>query len=233
MTIDRAAAEGWHREIEVGPDGAGKRLDVFVATALELSRTRVHKLLEEGRVLLDGRLVRKSESLSQGQRLQVNVPEPTPLSLAAEAIPLHIVYQDEALLVVDKPAGMVVHPSAGHSGGTLVNALLHHVRDLSGIGGTLRPGIVHRLDKGTSGLMVVAKSDLAHQALSDALRHRKVRRLYQAASWGHLDESPLCVDAPIARDPNHRKRMAVVAGGRKAVEQNCCLQVTTNLSTSK
>tara|TARA_B100001123_G_scaffold14323_1_gene16296 strand:- start:6761 stop:7756 length:996 start_codon:yes stop_codon:yes gene_type:complete len=219
MTIDRAAAEGWHREIEVDPDGAGERLDVFVAAALELSRTRVHKLLEEGRVLLDGRLARKSESLSQGQRLQINVPEPTPLSLTAEAIPLHIVYQDEVLLVVDKPAGMVVHPSAGHPGGTLVNALLHHVRDLSGIGGALRPGIVHRLDKGTSGLMVVAKSDLAHQALSDELRHRKVRRLYQVASWGHLDESPLCVDAPIARDPNHRKRMAVVEGGRRAVSR--------------
>ena len=207
------------KEIRVGPDGVGERLDVFVAAALELSRTRVHKLLEEGRVLVDGRLARKSESLSRGQHLQVDGPEPTPRSLAPEAIPLDIVYQDEALIVVDKPAGMVVHPSAGHAGGTLVNALLHHVQDLSGIGGALRPGIVHRLDKGTSGLMVVAKSDLAHQALSDALRHREVRRLYQDASWGHLDESPLCVDAPIARDPNHRKRMAVVEGGRRAVSR--------------
>ena len=219
MSTDRLAGEGGRREIEVGPDGAGVRLDVFVAAALELSRTRVHKLLEDGRVLLDGRLARKSESLSQGQHLQVDVPDPTPLSLAPEAIPLHIVYQDEVLLVVDKPSGMVVHPSAGHAGGTLVNALLHQVRDLSGIGGALRPGIVHRLDKGTSGLMVVAKSDLAHQALSDALRQRKVRRLYQAVSWGHLGESPLCVDAPIARDPNNRKRMAVVEGGRRAVSR--------------
>lgn len=207
------------REIDVGPDGVGERLDVFVAAALELSRTRVHKLLEEGRVLLDGRLARKSESLSHGQQLQIDVPDPTPLSLDAEAIPLDIVYQDESLLVVDKPAGMVVHPSAGHARGTLVNALLHHVHDLSGIGGALRPGIVHRLDKGTSGLMVVAKSDLAHQALSDALRHRQVRRLYQVASWGHFDQSPLCVDAPIARDPNNRKRMAVVEGGRRAVSR--------------
>ena len=219
MSVDNDAAEAGRRELEVGPDGVEVRLDVFVAAALELSRTRVHKLIEDGRVLLDGRLARKSESLSEGQHLQVDVPAPKPLSLAPEAIPLDIVYQDEVLLVVDKPAGMVVHPSVGHAGGTLVNALLHHVRDLSGIGGALRPGIVHRLDKGTSGLMVVAKSDLAHQALSDALRLHEVHRLYQAVCWGHLGESPLRVDAPIARDPNHRKRMAVVEGGRRAVSR--------------
>ena len=141
MSVDSDAAEAGRRELEVGPDGVEVRLDVFVAAALELSRTRVHKLIEDGRVLLDGRLARKSESLSEGQHLQVDVPEPTPLSLAPEEIPLDIVYQDEVLLVVDKPAGMVVHPSVGHAGGTLVNALLHHVpRDLSGIGGARRSG---------------------------------------------------------------------------------------------
>lgn len=205
-------------ELEVGPEAAGERLDVFVAAALGLSRTRVHKLIEEGRIRLDGRAPRKSEPLAAGQRLEVDVPEPVPLALEPEALPVDILYEDAALVVVDKPAGMVVHPSAGHDRGTLVNALLHHVRDLAGIGGALRPGIVHRLDKGTSGLMVVAKSDLAHQRLSEALKKRRVRRLYQAAVWGHLDtEAVLTVDAPIGRDASDRKRMAVMEGGRRAV----------------
>ncbi|MSR35905.1 MAG: RluA family pseudouridine synthase [Gemmatimonadetes bacterium] len=204
--------------VEVGPDGAGARLDVYLAARLELSRTRVHKLIEEGRVMLDGKVPRKAEALADGQTVEVEVPEPVALALEPENLPLVIVYEDASLLVVDKAAGMVVHPSAGHAGGTMVNALLHHVRDLSGIGGTLRPGIVHRLDKGTSGLMVVAKSDSAHVRLSEALKRRKVRRVYQAATWGHLaTEGVLVVDLPIDRDPANRKRMAVVEGGRRAV----------------
>jgi 23S rRNA pseudouridine1911/1915/1917 synthase len=204
-------------ELDVGPDGAGVRLDVFVASALGLSRTRVQRLLDEDRIRLDGRAPRKSEVLTVGQRVAVDVPPPAALAAEPEPIPLTIVFQDADLVVVDKPAGLVVHPSAGHARGTLVNALLHHVHDLSGIGGALRPGIVHRLDKDTSGLMVVAKSDAAHQALSDALKRRRVRRLYQAAVWGHLDEPTLLVDAPIMRDPRERRRMAVVEGGRRAV----------------
>jgi 23S rRNA pseudouridine1911/1915/1917 synthase len=204
--------------LEVWPDAAGERLDVFVAGALDLSRTRVHKLIEEGRVLLDGRVPRKAEPVAAGQSVEVDVPEPVALELEPEALPIAIVYEDASVVVVDKAAGMVVHPSAGHPRGTLVNALLHHVRDLAGIGGALRPGIVHRLDKGTSGLMVVAKNDAAHQRLSEALKRRRVRRLYQAATWGHLSEPDvLVVDAPIGRDPTNRKRMAVVAGGRRAV----------------
>ena len=160
---------GGATELEVGSEGEGVRLDVFVAQALGLSRTRVQRLLDEGRIRLDGRPPRKSEMLSEGQRLAVEVPAPTPLAAEPEAIPLTIVHEDADLLVVDKPAGLVVHPSAGHDRGTLVNALLHHVRDLSGIGGALRPGIVHRLDRDTSGLMVVAKNDAAHQGLSVAL----------------------------------------------------------------
>lgn len=204
-------------ELRVGAEGAGERVDVFVAGALELSRTRVQRLIGEGRVLVDGASPRKAEVLAEGQRVEVEVPAPEPLGLEPEAIPLDILWEDEALVVVDKPAGMVVHPSAGHATGTLVHALLHHVTDLSGIGGTLRPGIVHRLDKDTSGLLVVAKRDDAHQALSEALKRRKVKRLYRAAAWGHLRESPLEVDAPIGRDPSDRKRMAVVEGGRRAV----------------
>ncbi len=204
-------------ELEVGPDDAGVRLDVFVAAALGLSRTRVQRLIDEGRIRLDGHPPRKSEALAEGQWILVDVPAPVALVAEAEPIPLAIVFQDADLVVVDKPAGLVVHPSAGHARGTLVNALLHHVHDLSGIGGTLRPGIVHRLDRDTSGLMVVAKSDAAHRALSDALRRRRVRRLYLAATWGHLSETPVRVDAPIGRDPVARKRMAVVQGGRRAV----------------
>ena len=204
-------------ELEVGPEGAGVRLDVFVASALGLSRTRVQRLLEEERITLDGRPPRKSEVLAEGQRLSVDVPAPAPVAAEPEPIPVAIVFQDADLVVVDKPAGLVVHPSAGHARGTLVNALLHHVKDLSGIGGALRPGIVHRLDRDTSGLMVVAKSDAAHQALSEALKRRRVRRIYQAAVWGHLTEPTLLVDAPIGRDPSERKRMAVAQGGRRAV----------------
>ncbi|RMH11734.1 MAG: RluA family pseudouridine synthase, partial [Gemmatimonadetes bacterium] len=199
-------------------EGEDARVDAFVADRLGCSRTRAQALLEEGRVTLDGRRPRKSERVSGGQVVRVEVPPPEPSPLEPEAIPLDVLYEDEALLVVNKPAGMVVHPAPGHRSGTLVNALLAHVDDLSGIGGTLRPGIVHRLDKDTSGLLLVAKHDEAHQALSDALRRREIKRFYQAASWGHLDEDDLVVDAPIGRDPRHRKRMAVVEeGGRRAV----------------
>jgi 23S rRNA pseudouridine1911/1915/1917 synthase len=147
----------------------------------------------------------------------VEVPPPREISAEPEDLPLSIVHEDEDLVVVDKAAGMVVHPAPGHPNGTLVNALLHHVSDLSGIGGALRPGIVHRLDKDTSGLLVVAKNDLAHQHLSDALRRRRVKRLYRAAVWGHLPESPVRIDRPLGRDPHDRTRMAVVEDGRRAV----------------
>jgi len=205
------------RLLVVGDEGAGHRLDAWLADELSLSRTRVAALVGEGAVLLNGGVPRKSEIIAGGDRIEVAVPPAREAAPEPEPIPLDVVFEDPHLLVVNKPAGMVVHPAPGHSAGTLVNALLHHVVDLSGIGGTLRPGLVHRLDRGTSGLMVVAKDDAAHQALSTALRERRVRRLYVAASWGHLRESHIRVDAPIARDPRDRKRMAVVDGGRRAV----------------
>jgi len=194
-----------------------QRLDRYVADRLGMSRSRVAALILEERVRVDGRPGKKSDALSPGQEVEVDVPPPAPLEARAEDIPLDIVYEDEALLVVNKAAGLVVHPAPGHPDGTLVNALLFHVKDLSGIGGTLRPGIVHRLDRNTSGLMVVAKGDDAHVALSNAIRRREVRRIYRAVAWGHLPESPVTMDAPIARDPRERKRMAVVEGGRRAV----------------
>ena len=209
-------AEGERVDLEVGADAAG-RLDVWLAERLDLSRSRVAQLVEGGHVLLNGRPALKRDFPAPGDRVQVLLPAPVPSAVQAEDIPLRIVYQDAALLVVDKPAGMVVHPAPGHRGGTLVNALLHAVGDLSGIGGVLRPGIVHRLDRDTSGLLIVAKTDAAHRVLAADLAKRKVRRRYLTAAWGHLPEPMVTVDAPIARHPNDRLRMAIVAGGRRAV----------------
>ncbi|MEQ1855078.1 MAG: RluA family pseudouridine synthase [Longimicrobiales bacterium] len=200
--------------VEPGESG---RLDRFVSDRLELSRTRVQALLADGSITLDGRSARKSEMVAPGMRVDVIVPPPVSVEIAAEDIPLDVVFEDEHLLVVNKSAGMVVHPAPGHRSGTLVNALLWHIRDLSGVGGRLRPGIVHRLDRDTSGLLVVAKTDAAHHGLSDALKKRQVRRLYLAAAWGHLAKSPLTVDAPIARDRRDRKRMAVAPDGRPSL----------------
>lgn len=209
--------DGARRETLPVRPGEEDRLDRFVAERLGLSRTRAQALIAGGRVQVDGRTPRKSERVEAGSEVAVEVPPPEPVEMLPEDLPLSIVFEDEHLLVVDKAAGMVVHPAPGHRTGTLVNALLFHVPDLPGVGGRLRPGIVHRLDRDTSGLLVVAKSDPAHLALTDALRRRRVKRLYRAACWGHLEESPVTVDAPVGRDPRDRKRMAVVEGGRHAV----------------
>ena len=202
--------------LTVGPDGAD-RLDRFVSDNLELSRTRVQKLVADGRITVDGRAAKKSETVEPGMVVDVRVPPATPVAIEPEDLPVDIVFEDEHLLVVDKAAGMVVHPAPGHRSGTLVNALLHHVPNLSGVGGRARPGIVHRLDRDTSGLLVVAKTDTAHVALAEALRERRIKRLYIAACWGHLAESPVTIEAPIGRDPNDRKHMAVVPDGRHAI----------------
>lgn len=193
------------------------RLDAFVARQTGLSRTRVHSLLAAGHVLVNGSPARKSHQIGTHERIRVSIPAPESTHVDAEDLPLDIVYEDEHLLVVNKAAGMVVHPAPGHRSGTLVNALLHHVKDLSGIGGVLRPGIVHRLDRNTSGLLVVAKNDSTHQALSEALQRREIKRLYRAVTWGHLREDDFVVDEPIGRDPRHRQRMAVVEDGRSAI----------------
>ncbi len=198
-------------------EGQTGRLDRFVSDRLSLSRTRVQRLLEDGRITVDGRAAKKSEAIQPGLQVEVLVPPPEPVEIEAEDLPVDVVYEDDALLVINKAAGMVVHPAPGHRSGTLVNALLFHVRDLSGVGGRLRPGIVHRLDRDTSGLLVVAKTDSAHRVLSTALQARRVKRLYRAATWGHLAESPMTIEAPIGRDPKDRKRMAVVPDGRPAL----------------
>jgi len=204
-------------QLVVDEEGAGTRLDSWLAAHTPLSRTRIAALVREGGVSLNGERPRKAEVVQAGDRIEVDLPEPKPSTVEAEDLPLEILYEDSHLLVVNKAAGMVVHPAPGHWSGTLVNALLHHVKDLSGIGGTLRPGIVHRLDRDTSGLLVVAKNDAAHQTLSAALKERQIRRLYIAASWGHLAESHMRIDAPIGRDPRNRLRMGVNEEGRRAV----------------
>ncbi len=209
---------GSNRRLDVPESAAGERVDAHVAARLpELSRSRVAQLLGDGMIRLNGAMPRKSERVAAGDVIEVEVPPPEPSGVEAEEIPLDIVFEDRDLLVVNKPAGLVVHPAPGHPRGTLVNALLHHVEDLSGIGGVRRPGIVHRLDKDTSGLMIVAKHDRAHRRLSGALKRREIHRGYLTACWGHLESDRQTVDAPLARSRRERKRIAVAADGRRAV----------------
>ncbi|HKJ91940.1 MAG TPA: RluA family pseudouridine synthase [Longimicrobiales bacterium] len=193
------------------------RLDAYLAGRLpDLSRTRIAHLLADGHVTLNGQVPRKSEALHAGDVVEIEVPPPEPSEIPPEDLPVDIVYQDGDLAVVNKAAGMVTHPAPGHRTGTLVNALLHHVGDLSGIGGVLRPGIVHRLDRGTSGLLIVAKHDRAHRRLAAELKRREIRRTYLACCWGHVQDRQT-IDAPLGRSHGDRKRMAVVEGGRRAV----------------
>lgn len=210
-------SEAVRHRLEAGTEAA-TRLDTWIAARLPgLSRSRVVQLIEEGCVRLNGRRPRKRDVPAPGDIIEVEIPAPEPSALQPEPIPLEVLYEDDDLLVVDKPAGMVVHPAPGHPSGTLVHALLHHVGELTVIGGVRRPGIVHRLDKQTSGLMLVARTDHAHRGLSSDLKRREIRRAYLAAAWGHLDQEQQTVEAPIGRSPTNRKRMAVVEGGRPAL----------------
>jgi 23S rRNA pseudouridine1911/1915/1917 synthase len=199
-------------------DRHGERLDVFVTRRLPaLTRSRVRRLIDEGLVTVGNRLPGKAGvKLEGGEPVRVTIPPPERARPEPEAMPLRIVYEDEDLLVVDKPAGLAVHPSPGHGSHTLVNAVLAHCPDLSGVGGERRPGIVHRLDKDTSGLIIVAKHDAAHLSLSRQLKERRVEKTYIALVEGRIEPPEGVIDAPIARDPRHRKRMSVVEGGREA-----------------
>jgi len=197
--------------ITVPDDSDGLRLDRFLVSVLPgQSRSQIQRLIKDGHVQVAGRPAKANQPVKTGQLVAVALPEPEDATPAAEALPLPIVYQDGDLIVVDKPAGMVVHPAAGHASGTLVNALLHHVTDLSGIGGEKRPGIVHRLDRGTSGLMVVAKHDRAHEELARQFRDREVEKEYIALVWGEV-QAGRRIDAPIGRDPGDRKKMSARA----------------------
>ena len=213
------------RQVEVPLEHDGERLDTFLAAALPgHSRSQLQKLIKDGHVSgVKG--LRASTPVKAGQRFVVDLPAPEPATAVAEDLPLTILYEDADIVVIDKPAGMVVHPGAGHSSGTLVNALLHHVDDLSGVGGELRPGIVHRLDRGTSGVMIAAKNDAAHQELSRQFHDREVEKEYIALVWG-LVQAGKRIDAPIGRDPNDRQKMSTRA--RRA--RNAVTRVTWALN---
>ena len=200
--------------VTVTDDSEGIRLDRFLASVLpQHSRSQIQRLIKEGLIQVAGRGTKANQPVKAGQAISIELPEPVDPVPQPEALPLPILYQDEDLIVVDKPAGMVVHPAAGHASGTLVNALLHHVDDLSGIGGEKRPGIVHRLDRGTSGLMVVAKHDTAHAELSRQFHDREVEKEYFALVWGEV-QAGRRIDAPIGRDPSNRKKMSARDPGR-------------------
>jgi 23S rRNA pseudouridine1911/1915/1917 synthase len=210
---DAGAAAGRHEL--VASDGTA-RLDLFVASSLDISRTAAATLIATGRVHVEGRPERASYRPAAGERVVVDIPPPVARPVVAEQIPLVVAYEDDEVLVVDKPAGMVVHPAPGNWSGTLVNALKGRGGPLSDLGGEEREGIVHRLDKETSGLLLVARTDRAHRVLGAAMARREIVRRYAALSWGHLPSDRLTVDKPIARDPRDRKRMAIVNTGRAA-----------------
>jgi 23S rRNA pseudouridine1911/1915/1917 synthase len=203
----------------VAPEEAGLRLDLFLTgREIGLSRTQTRRAVEEGRVQVNDRLRPAGRKLKTGDVVVIVLPAAEPSGVLPEAIPLRILYEDASLMVIDKPAGMVVHPAAGHSSGTLVNALLYHCLDLSGIGGVLRPGIVHRLDKETSGLLVVAKSDEAHRGLAGQFKRREVKKTYQALVYGDPKTDGGRIEAAVGRHPTDRKRMSTESRrGRYAV----------------
>ena len=205
--------------LQPNQEDAGTRIDAWLAANLEdVTRSGAQRLLEEGKVTKDGKALAKNYKLTGREILEVSLPDPEPVDVVPQNIPLDIVFEDSDVIVVNKPKGLVVHPAPGHPDGTLVNALLYHCGDsLSGIGGELRPGIVHRIDRDTSGLIIAAKNDFSHQRLAAQLQDHTLARIYHCIVTGNLREDSGTVDAPIGRHHTDRKRMAVVADGRNAV----------------
>lgn len=204
-------------EVTVPQEGAGQRLDAYAASASGFSRNAVQRLISCGELLLNGREAAAKTKLKPGDIISITPPPPAITDIVPQDIPIDIVYQDEDIAVVNKPKDMVVHPAPGNPNGTLVNAIMYHIKDLSGVGGEVRPGIVHRIDRMTSGLLVIAKNDAAHAFLSDELKTHAVSRVYFALCEGNFREDSGTVNAPIARHRTDRKRMAVIPGGREAV----------------
>jgi 23S rRNA pseudouridine1911/1915/1917 synthase len=200
--------------LTISEEAAGARLDSFLASRIhEVSRTRIQRAIEDGDILVNERATKPGYRLRSGDRIEIDLPEPPPVTLAPEAIHLDIIYEDDDLIVVDKPAGMVVHPGAGIESGTLANALVYHFNTLSDVAGRIRPGIVHRIDKETSGLLVVAKNDVTHERLSDQFRDRQVFKMYVALVYGRVSESVGEIEARIGRSSHNRTRMSVLRGG--------------------
>jgi 23S rRNA pseudouridine1911/1915/1917 synthase len=215
---EEALQETESLSLRAGPGDAGARLDAFLAARIgERSRTRIKTLIEDGDVLVGGRAVKPSYRLRAGDRIEIELAPTPPASFIPENIPLEIIYEDEELVVVNKPAGMVVHPAAGVASGTLANALAYHFDRLPTSAGRARPGIIHRLDKETSGLIVVAKTETAQEALAEQFRARSIYKSYVALVHGRVPADAGKIEEPIGRDPRHRTRMSVVRGGRKAL----------------
>ena len=199
---------------------AGQRADVVLAAMLELTRSNMQKLLDEGRAVKGTKVIKSNYKVKLGDEIIVTLPEPQPLDVQPENIPLDIIYEDEDVVVVNKARGMVVHPAAGNYSGTLVNALLYHCKNLSGINGVIRPGIVHRLDKDTSGIMICAKNDAAHVSLSEQIQSKTAQRTYLAVVRGNIKTDSGVIETQISRDKDDRKKMAVVKeGGRNAITE--------------
>ncbi|EGF15603.1 RluA family pseudouridine synthase [Streptococcus sanguinis] len=204
-------------EVRIESSVAGQRLDKAVAELTDLSRSLANEQIKDGLILVNGQAKKAKYAVKEGDVISYELPESEVVEYVAEDIPLEIVYQDEDVAVVNKPQGMVVHPSAGHTSGTLVNALMYHIKDLSGINGVLRPGIVHRIDKDTSGLLMIAKNDQAHVALADELKDKKSLRKYWAIVHGNLPNDRGVIEAPIGRSEKDRKKQAVTAKGKPAL----------------
>ena len=222
MTAPPEATRGSGREEkrEFKVDAGQVRLDQFLALqSTQLTRAQLHRLIVEGRVLLNGRSAKPAQKVRSGDMVSLTIPPPRETDVVPQWMPLSVIYQDSDIVVIDKPAGLSVHPGPGHPDQTLVNGLLARCPDIQGVGGAIRPGIVHRLDKDTSGLMMVAKNHHAHRELSDQIKNRQVTKGYLALSTGTVTPDSGLIDQPIARDPRHRKRMAVVPGGKESRTQ--------------
>lgn len=204
------------KEITLNVDTAKERLDKYLADCIDMSRSRIKNAITDGDVLVNGKKVKPGAGLKAGDVISVTVRKPEQASIEPEDLPIDIVYQDNDIAVINKAQGMVVHPAPGNYNGTLVNALMFHLDDLSGINGEIRPGIVHRIDKDTSGLLVIAKNDKAHQSLADQIAAKTARRIYYAIVHGNIKEDEIVIDKPIGRSKRDRKKMAIDGCGRQA-----------------
>jgi len=206
-------------KFEVTESSGGERIDKFITGCIDsLTRSYIQKMIAEGRCFVNGKAVKASYRVKDGDEVAFSLPESVEPDIRAEDIPLDILYEDRDILVVNKPKHMVVHPAPGHYGGTLVNAVMYHCKDgLSGINGVMRPGIVHRIDKDTSGSLIICKNDMAHNSIAAQLKEHSVNRIYHAIVYGVLKEDEISIEAPIGRDPKDRMKMAVVSGGKRAV----------------